>query len=514
MTPPGPPGADPVPHPAPQPDASRTPRSPGGWNAPSRVLVAGPSEEVAEPSEEVAGPSEEVAGPSEEGNAAERDPAGARPEGKPQPRAAGAVFVGRGSADPVRVLLHRHRDLCARAVDPLEIAAGLEAQGMTDRTAARFRHRDVFALAEELYARVPRESGGPPAPPTDTQTDPPAGPPRGRLGGRLALGALHLVPGALCAATAVGLARAGAAAPGARVAAGAGGAVLVAAALWLCLARGPLKARGGGVAARLTGVCRVGWLVAFALGGDWLLAGVRTGVWRPFGAEAAAGAAVVLALALAPAAWCARWFARRARRRLAGSRGLAEFAAGVRPLLAGTVALFLCALPPLVSGVRLALPGRPPEPAPRTAAGALPTADAAAGAVVALCVVLFVARLLAVHGYRRAAALGTAAACLAEAAVVCGTATGRLPGGERVGEAVARASAACGPVTVPAAVCGATALALLAYAFAALSRASAHGPGTDRPTASEPAAPLRPPRQGAHDMSDGMTAPQPQERDR
>ncbi|MER6140744.1 hypothetical protein ABT174_11860 [Streptomyces sparsogenes] len=511
MTPPGPPGADPVPHPAPQPDAPRTPRSPGGWNAPSRALVAGPSEE---------------------GDAAEAPPKArpeGKPEGKPQPRAAGAVFVGRGSADPVRVLLHRHRDLCARAVDPLEIAAGLEAHGMTDRTAARFRHRDVFALAEELYARVPREHGGPP----DPLTDPPAGPPRGRLGARLALGALHLVPGALCAATAVGLARAGAAAPGARVAAGAGGAVLVAAALWLCLARGPLKARGGGVAARLTGVCRVGWLVAFALGGDWLLAGVRTGVWRPFGAEAAAEAAVVLALAVAPAAWCARWFARRARRRLAGSRGLAEFAAGVRPLLAGTVALFLCALPPLVSGVRLALPGRPPEPAPRAAAGALPTADTAAGAVVALCVVLFVARLLAVHGYRRAAALGTAAACLAEAAVVCGAAAGRLPGGETVGEAVARASAACGPVTVPAAVCGATALALLAYAFAALARASAHGPGTARPTASEPAAPapplpnppppphrfrtrrpLRPPRQGAHDMSDGMTAPQPQERDR
>ncbi|MEU5607764.1 hypothetical protein AB0H03_03250 [Streptomyces sparsogenes] len=502
MTPPGPPGAAPAPRPTPEPDAPRTPRSPGGWNAPSRSLVAGPSDE----------------GDAAEGDAAERDEAEgdeaeAPPEGKPRPRAAGAVFVGRGSADPVRVLLHRHRDLCARAVDPLEIAAGLEAHGMTDRTAARFRHRDVFALAEELYARVPREGGGPPDPPPDPPTDSP-GTPRGRLGGRLALGALHLVPGALCAATAVGLAGAGGAAPEARVAAGAGGAVLVAAALWLCLARGPLKVRGGGVAARLTGVCRVGWLVAFALGGDWLLAGVRTGVWRPFGAAAAAEAAVVLALAVAPAAWCARWFARRARRRLAGSRGLAEFAAGVRPLLAGTVALFLCALPPLVSGVRLALPGRPPEPAPRAGTAALPTADTAAGSVVALCVVLFVARLLAVHGYRRAAALGTAAACLAEAAVLCGAAAGWLPGGERVGEAVTRASAACGPVTVPAAVCGATALALLAYAFAALSRASAHGPGVPRPTASEPAAPLRPPREGAHDMSDGMTAPQPQERGR
>ncbi|MEV6396914.1 hypothetical protein AB0M39_19365, partial [Streptomyces sp. NPDC051907] len=62
----------------------------------------------------------------------------------------------RGPADPVRALIHRHRELCERAVDPLEIAAGLEAHGVTDRTAARFRHRDVFSLAEELYARVPR----------------------------------------------------------------------------------------------------------------------------------------------------------------------------------------------------------------------------------------------------------------------------------------------------------------------------------------------------------------------
>lgn len=63
--------------------------------------------------------------------------------------------VRRGPADPVKVLMHRHRDLCERAVDPLEIAAGLEAHGLTDRTAARYRHRDVFSLAEELYARVP-----------------------------------------------------------------------------------------------------------------------------------------------------------------------------------------------------------------------------------------------------------------------------------------------------------------------------------------------------------------------
>ncbi|MFK4271990.1 hypothetical protein [Streptomyces milbemycinicus] len=411
--------------------------------------------------------------------------------------------------------MQRHHELCARAVDPLEIAAGLEAHGVTDRTAARFRHRDVFSLAEELYARVPRDDEGP--------GGPAAAPSRGRAGGRLAVGALHLVPGVLAVATVVGLARARGGAVGERVAAGVGGGALVMAALWLCLARGPLKVRGGGSAGRPAGLLRVGWLIAYALCGDWLLHGLRTGAWRPYGAAPAgrpvAEAAVVLALAVAPAAWCARWFARRARRRLAGSRGLGEFAAGVRPLLAGTVALFLCALPPLVLAVRLAvrfalpLPGRPPE--------AVPTAAALDAAVVAVCVLLFVARLLAVHGFRRAAATGTAVACAAEAAALGGAAVGRLPGGGAFAEAVTKASAVCGPVSVPAAVCGVTALALLAYAFAALSRASAHTPGA--PGARAPRTPRispllpplsAPPPQGAHDMSDDMTDPQPQERDR
>ncbi|MEU8531410.1 hypothetical protein AB0C77_38475, partial [Streptomyces sp. NPDC048629] len=67
----------------------------------------------------------------------------------------GPAAPRRGNGDPVKALLHRHRELVEGAVDPLEIAAGLEVHGVTDRTAARFRHRDVFSLAEELYARVP-----------------------------------------------------------------------------------------------------------------------------------------------------------------------------------------------------------------------------------------------------------------------------------------------------------------------------------------------------------------------
>ncbi|NEA48620.1 hypothetical protein G3I35_20710, partial [Streptomyces sp. SID10815] len=51
---------------------------------------------------------------------------------------ASGTASSRDGADPVKVLMRRHRDLCAHAVDPLEIAAGLEAHGVTDRTAARF----------------------------------------------------------------------------------------------------------------------------------------------------------------------------------------------------------------------------------------------------------------------------------------------------------------------------------------------------------------------------------------
>ncbi|MFI0737005.1 hypothetical protein ACH4PU_02685 [Streptomyces sp. NPDC021100] len=61
--------------------------------------------------------------------------------------------------DPVRALLLRHHAVCADAVDPWELAARLEARGVTDRAAAVCGHRDVFSLAEELYARVGGGSG-------------------------------------------------------------------------------------------------------------------------------------------------------------------------------------------------------------------------------------------------------------------------------------------------------------------------------------------------------------------
>ncbi|WNE98714.1 hypothetical protein PS467_26945 [Streptomyces luomodiensis] len=397
--------------------------------------------------------------------AGSRVPVSRRPD-ETSPRTGAGTGRGkgrRGPADPVRALMHRHHDLCARAVDPLEIAAGLEALGVTDRTAARFRHRDVFSLAEELYARVPRTE----------EPAPPAAPAPGRaLGARMALGALWLLPGALCAATAFGALRAGAARKDAvaGLALGAFGAALVIVALWLCLSRGPLRVRGSGLGGRIGHALCVGWLLGYAAVGDRLLAGVLDGR-RPDGAAPAAEAAVVLGLAVAPAAGCARWFAVRARRRLTASRGLEEFAAGMRPLFAGVVTAFLCGVPALVLAARLTVPGSPPAVTPPTAAEA---------AAMALCGLLFLARLLAVHGFRGAALFGLALACAVQAAALATAAAARLPGAAPLGAPVARLTAAQGAAAVPAAACGAAALALLVYAFGALCRASAHGGPGDR----------------------------------
>lgn len=60
------------------------------------------------------------------------------------------------STDPIDVLSRRLNDVCTRAVDPLQIAAALEADGMGDRMASEHYDRaNVFALAEDLYHRVP-----------------------------------------------------------------------------------------------------------------------------------------------------------------------------------------------------------------------------------------------------------------------------------------------------------------------------------------------------------------------
>ncbi|WP_430478306.1 hypothetical protein ACQZM9_10625 [Streptomyces sp. P11-1] len=356
------------------------------------------------------------------------------------------VPVRRGPADPVKSLMHHHRALCERAVSPLEIAAGLEAHGLTDRTAARYRHRDVFALAEELYARTPAGPAEPPPPARAPAPHPDAG---ARAGWTL----LALLPGAACLATA-GVLRLteGALGGGARTAVTLTGALLACLALRLCLRRGPLRAPEGAGRAGLY-AC---WLLSFAVYGEELIAQVISGgpdgPWQPTPAPL-----LGLAAAIAPAAWCAHLFTVRARRRLDGSRALEEFGAGVRPLLLGAVALFLCALLPLLHLAGLGLGGT-----------GTPVAAAALG------VLFFLARLLAAHGLPGPGTVALAAACAVEAAAPALVLAARLPGLDPLARPVHALVEAGGTGAVPALACGAAALGLLVHASAALARASAH----------------------------------------
>ncbi|MEO3763103.1 hypothetical protein [Streptomyces sp. B5E4] len=347
--------------------------------------------------------------------------------------------------------MYRHRELCRRAVDPLEIAAGLEAHGVTDRTAVRYRHRDVFSLAEEMYVRSRRPGAEPPSPGGPEPRAPLA--PLAHLlplgGGLLVLGAAGLHGRAQVALTAAGVA-------------------WVVVALVLGLQRGPLRV-GPGLppAAGLA----VGWLLAYAVYGDWFLGellGGATGVTRaPVVPYATAAALAALTAAVLPAATVARWFAARARGSLRDSRDLAEFRARVRPLPAAAVAAVVAVLAALQLAAAAAAP----------LFGGTTRRPAVAVAVCALGALLFLARLLAVHGFPRAAAYGLAAACAAQVTALLLVLAARVPGLALLGrpvELLVAGSAGFRMAAVPAVACGVAALALLAYAGRALTRASAH----------------------------------------
>ncbi|MFF5974270.1 hypothetical protein ACFY7C_22375 [Streptomyces sp. NPDC012769] len=435
------------------------PTSPGPWDSRSEALLRTPAlaPAGAVTSDGPAAPAEAI----RQAASAPHRPAAA--PASPQPRPADgpahpadgpapapAVLTARtrrGPADPVKALMHRHRDLCERAVDPLEIAAGLEAHGVTDRTAARFRHRDVFSLAEELYARVPRGATTPtptgPEPAADTR--------------RAAWALAACAPGAVAVLATAGLALTTGTL---RLAAGALAVLGLVAALLLAVRRGPLRTTVRGTAAAPLSTL---WLLAYAAAGDGLLDQLLTGgpdtgpvlvTVLDGPAEGrwafATGPLLALALSVAPAAWCAHLFTSGARRRLAASRGLDDFAAGTRPLLLGAVALHLAALAGL-----LALTGFHP--------GAL-----------ALGGLLLIARLLAAHGLPEAAFGVLAAACAGEALVLAAVLAARLPGCDALATPVRALVDLAGPAAVPTLVCGGAALALLVHATGALSRASAH----------------------------------------
>jgi hypothetical protein len=373
---------------------------------------------------------------------------------------AGAAWPGearpQADADPVKALMHRHHDLCERAVDPLEIAAGLEAQGVTDRTAARYRHRDVFSLAEEMYARVSRDDGATPPPAAAADPTSPA-----------ALILLPLLPGALCAAAVTGVRLTEG---WQRAAAAAAGLAAVAVALLLALRRGPLSVPSGPRAPGAPPCTRVWtcWLLAYALLGDGLLGtvldggpdtppdGTAHGPW-----PTATAPVLALALGFAPAAWSTWLLTVRARRRLAASRGLAEFSLSARGLLPVTLTLFLAALTGL-----LAL------------CGTLLHEPAGYAQGLGLGALLLLARLLTVHGAGRAPALAIGLSAAAEAAALALPLTARLPGCAALAAPVDLLAEARGPGGIPVLVCTTVALALLIPATRTLTRASAHaGPG-------------------------------------
>ncbi|MER7227426.1 hypothetical protein ABT370_30205 [Streptomyces rubradiris] len=419
---------------------------------------------------------------------------GPSPSTRPSAGLGGPTQGGRvpyGSGDPVKALLHRHRELCERAVDPLEIAVGLEAQGVTDRTAAHCRHRDVFSLAEELHARVPRTTERPSPEPHPLLV------PRVRAGWLL----LTLLPGAFGAATVTGL-RLTQGTP--RLLVALGGLLAVALATRAALRHSPLAgppgrrawrpapgtadwrtapgAHAGGtatdaLAGRIAPGAHAGrttigtrvwtlWLLGYALLGDGLLHAVLTGGpdAPPTGAPegpwpTATAPALALLLACAPAAWCAHLLAVGAHRGLAGSRTLRQFTAAVTPPLLGAYALFLAALAALLAlcGTVLHQPAAYPQ-------------------ALSLGALLLSARLLTAHRHRRVPARALGAAALLEALALALPTAGRLPGCAFLAVPVQTLVDVGGEAAVPVLACGTAALALLWHAGRTLTRASAHAP--------------------------------------
>jgi hypothetical protein len=76
------------------------------------------------------------------------------------------VANGRAPAPrTVTALCEQFAEICESAVDPLEIASALELEGLGDQAAKlRYGYPDVFALAQDMYFRVPRRPAEPEVP--------------------------------------------------------------------------------------------------------------------------------------------------------------------------------------------------------------------------------------------------------------------------------------------------------------------------------------------------------------
>ncbi|MER7670540.1 hypothetical protein ABTY61_18995 [Kitasatospora sp. NPDC096128] len=317
------------------------------------------------------------------------------------------------SADPVRELMAEHRELCERAVDPLEIAAGLEEAGLGPDAAARCRHADLFALAEELYARVPRR----PPPPE------PSAPRRGGAAARAAL-----IAAALAALPCAGVVVLGARWP-----------VLLPAAVPLALLpalTGPAPADpapppcGPACPAEL-GPVRTpprpagSRLHPAALGYGLGLAALLLLPLAAPGRDRPLAAALVLAAAVSAgsAERAARWYRQVGRGHLGAARTLAEFRARMRPVLPVALALHLAVLAVLTYAALAVLAVVAPRPGPGHGGGLLHLAAERAGPAAwaaqgVLGLLLVLPALLACCGRATAAALGAVAGPAATAVLL------------------------------------------------------------------------------------------------
>ncbi|MBF9067619.1 hypothetical protein [Streptacidiphilus fuscans] len=200
--------------------------------------------------------------------------------------------------------MDRHRSFYADAVDALDIAVQLERDGVGPSTAGRYRHSDVFSLAEELYARVPRHA----LEPEEDET-----PARRGLVPAAAVGLLYLLAALLLRAVPVVGLTLPLVVPLAVYAF-----VHGAAAALVPSFGGP--ARRGSWAARGTLALGVGALLALA---------------QPVGP-----AQIALALGVGMAEGCATWFRHIGRSHLQ-ARSTREFRSRMRPVLPVTVLCFL-----------------------------------------------------------------------------------------------------------------------------------------------------------------------------
>ncbi|MFC8454773.1 hypothetical protein [Kitasatospora sp. NPDC057223] len=324
----------------------------------------------------------------------------------------------------MRELMARHRTLCEQAVDPLEIAAGLEDAGVGPGTAARCRHADVFALAEEMYARVPRR-------PPDSAAAEPAEPWGSRSGAALRTALAVALP---CAALAAVRAVRPAGPVELLAELVAGGALAVGCAGQVPRGRRRPAGLGYGLGAAAV-----------------LLLPLVAGAGRPQAAMALAAA-----VAMGAAEWSARWFRHVGRVHLRGARTIPDFRGRLRPVLPVAVGLYLAALGVLTFTALAVLTVVLPRPGPQPGGLLHAVVQRADGvqwaAQAALGLLLVLATLLLHCGRAGAAAAGLAAGAAATALpVLLPAAGGPLFAGHGVVGAQLLGCGAAGAVLLPCA---------------------------------------------------------------